>query len=38
VLGHDVEGMSYGQYSQAGPGLIRVKAVVEKIAYEGLRP
>jgi hypothetical protein len=37
VLGHAVAGMSYGQYSQGGPGLIRVKDVVEKIAYDGLR-
>jgi integrase len=37
VLGHAVAGMSYGTYSQAGPGLIRVKDVVEKIKYEGLR-
>jgi integrase len=37
VLGHAVAGMSYGVYSQAGPGLIRVKDVVEKIVYEGLR-
>jgi integrase len=37
ILGHAVAGMSYGTYSQAGPGLIRVKDVVEKIKYEGLR-
>src|SRR5262249_42948192 len=37
VLGHAVAGMSYGTYSQAGPGLNRVKAVVEMITYEGLR-
>jgi integrase len=37
VLGHTVEGMTYGNYSQPGPGLIRVKTVVEKIKYEGLR-
>jgi integrase len=37
VLGHAVAGMSYGTYSQGGPGLIRVKDVVEKITYEGLR-
>jgi integrase len=37
VLGHAVAGMSYGVYSQAGPGLIRVRAVVEQIAYDGLR-
>jgi integrase len=37
VLGHAVTGMSYGTYSQAGPGLIRVKAVVDQITYEGLR-
>jgi len=29
--------MSYGTYSQAGPGLKRVAAVVEEIKYEGLR-
>jgi integrase len=38
ILGHAVAGMSYGTYSQAGPGLKRVAAVVEQIAYEGLRP
>jgi integrase len=38
VLGHAVNGMSYGTYSQAGPGLKRVAAVVERIEYEGLRP
>ena len=37
VLGHAVSGMSYGTYSQAGPGLKRVAAVVEMIAYDGLR-
>jgi integrase len=37
VLGHAVAGMSYGTYSQAGPGLKRVAAVVEQITYEGLR-
>jgi integrase len=37
VLGHAVSGMSYGTYSQAGPGLKRVAAVVEEITYEGLR-
>jgi integrase len=37
VLGHAVEGESYGTYAQAGPGLINVKATVEKIEYEGLR-
>jgi integrase len=37
VLGHTVAGMSYGTYSQAGPGLKRVAAVVEEIKYEGLR-
>jgi integrase len=37
VLGHAVAGMSYGTYSQAGPGLKRVAAVVEQISYEGLR-
>jgi integrase len=38
VLGHAVAGMSYGTYSQAGPGLKRVAAKVEEIIYEGLRP
>jgi integrase len=38
ILGHAVAGMSYGDYSKAGPGLIHVKAVVEKITYEDLRP
>jgi integrase len=38
VLGHAVAGMSYGTYSQAGPGLKRVAAVVEQITYEGLQP
>jgi integrase len=37
VLGHAVEGESYGTYAQAGPGLINVKATVEKIKYAGLR-
>jgi integrase len=37
VLGHTIEGMTYGTYSQAGPGLKRVAAVVEEIKYEGLR-
>jgi integrase len=37
VLGHAVAGMSYGIYSQAGPGLKRVAATVEQVRYEGLR-
>jgi integrase len=37
VLGHAVEGMSYGTYSQEGPGLKVVAATVEQITYEGLR-
>jgi integrase len=37
ILGHAVAGMSYGTYSQGGPGLKRVAAVVEQITYEGLR-
>jgi integrase len=37
VLGHAVSGMSYGVYSQAGPGLKRVAAVVQEIKYDGLR-
>src|SRR5262249_54027364 len=36
ILGHAVAGMSYGTYSQAGPGLKRVAAVVEEVRYEGL--
>jgi integrase len=38
VLGHAVAGMSFGVYSRGGPGLVRVKLVVEQIKYEGLRP
>jgi integrase len=38
VLGHAVEGESYGTYAQAGPELIDVKATVEKIKYEGAAP
>jgi integrase len=37
VLGHRVKGISYGTYSKEGPGLARVKRIVEKITYEGLR-
>jgi integrase len=33
VLGHAIAGMSYGTYS-SGPGLARLKAVVEAIRYE----
>jgi len=33
VLGHAIEGMSYGTYS-SGPGLIRLAAVVEEIRYD----
>jgi integrase len=36
VLGHSIPGMSLGNYSQGGPGLKRVAAVVEEIKYEGL--
>jgi hypothetical protein len=35
VLGHAVKGMSDGVYS-SGPGLKRLAAVVEEIAYPGL--
>jgi hypothetical protein len=35
VLGHTVAGMSYRVYS-SGPGLKRLAAVVEEIAYPGL--
>jgi integrase len=37
VLGHAVPGMTFGNYSKPGPGLIRVKAVVQEIKYKGLR-
>jgi integrase len=37
VLGHAVEGISLETYSHEGPGLARVKAVIEAIQYEGLR-
>jgi integrase len=37
VLGHTIEGMSYGNYSEGGPGLLRVRGVIEQITYEGLR-
>jgi integrase len=37
VLGHAVAGMSYGTYSQGGPGLKQVAATVEQITYQGLR-
>ena len=36
VLGHTIPGMSYGVYS-SGPGLKRLGAVVESIAYPGLK-
>jgi hypothetical protein len=36
VLGHTIAGMSYGVYS-SGPGLKRLAAVVEEIAFPGLR-
>jgi integrase len=36
VLGHTIAGMSYGTYS-SGPGLKRLAAVIEEIAYPGLR-
>jgi integrase len=35
VLGHSIEGMSYGVYS-TGPGLKRLAAVVEDIHYENI--
>jgi integrase len=38
ILGHAVEGMSFGEYSKEGPGLKVVAATVEQITYEGLRP
>jgi integrase len=37
VLGHAVEGISLETYSHEGPGLARVKAVIEAIQFEGLR-
>jgi integrase len=36
VTGHAIEGMTYGTYS-SGPGLKRLAAVVEEIAYPGLQ-
>ena len=36
VLGHAVEGMSFGTYSKEGPGLKVVAGVVERIEYAGL--
>jgi integrase len=38
VLGHAHEGETFGTYSEEGPGLKIVAAVVEQITYEGLRP
>jgi integrase len=38
ILGHEVEGMTFGQYSEEGPGLKVIAGVVEQITYEGLRP
>jgi integrase len=37
ILGHRVAGMSFGLYSQGGPGLARLRAVVEKVGYPGFR-
>jgi integrase len=37
VLGHAVEGISLETYSHEGPGLARVKAVIEAIQFPGLR-
>jgi integrase len=36
VLGHKVEGISYGTYSKGGPGLVRVRDLVERIEYPGV--
>jgi integrase len=38
VLGQAVEGITFGTYSEEGPGLKVVAAVVERITYEGLHP
>jgi integrase len=38
VLGHTIEGQTFGNYSEGGPGLIRVRDVIDQITYEGLRP
>jgi integrase len=35
ILGHTIAGMSYGVYS-SGPGLKRLAAVIEAIAYDGM--
>jgi integrase len=37
VLGHAHDGITFGTYSEEGPGLKIVAATVEKITYEGLR-
>ena len=37
VLGHAVAGMSFGTYSQAGPGLKIVAGVIEQIQYPELK-
>jgi integrase len=36
ILGHEIEGMSFGVYSR-GPGLARLRNVVELIQYPGLK-
>jgi len=36
VLGHTIEGETYGTYS-SGPGLKRLAVVVEAIEYPGLK-
>jgi integrase len=37
ALGHKLAGMSFGTYSAAGPGLIRLRDIIEKIGYPGFR-
>jgi integrase len=36
VVGHAVEGVTFGTYSWRGPGLVRLRDIVEKITYPGL--
>jgi hypothetical protein len=36
ILGHDIPGMSFGTYSR-GPGLRRLRDVVERIRYPGMK-
>ena len=37
ILGHTVEGETFGTYSQTGPGLKVLAGVIEAITYPGLK-